>query len=266
MEQLGVGLHTQYVFTGQGEPSPWGEFAVLSEMDLPLEEAHEYRALVDFINGDLPAPAATVSIEATDDVAHETGDAAEFTVTRTSVLATDELTVSYSVGLKRIPFVDLAVLALLYTLRLAMGLIIAGHEFSTWLLVFSMALFFSLSTIKRSGELMRLADGQSETAGRGYLRSDLPLLNNFGVATSIAALVILVLYLENEAFVHGVYVQPAWLWVAPGCLLLWVCRLWFLAHRGKMHADPVIFALTDKYSWMLAIIMGGALLLSHLPQ
>ena len=53
MEAMGVDMHTQYVFTGQGVPSPWGEYAVLSEMDLPLQEAHEYQALVDFIAGDL---------------------------------------------------------------------------------------------------------------------------------------------------------------------------------------------------------------------
>lgn len=98
MEQLGVDMHTQYVFTGQGEPSPWGEFAVLRDMDMPLEEAHEYRALVDYINGDLAQPATTVSIEATDASAHELGDEAEFTVTRSGGLTFEELTVAYTVS------------------------------------------------------------------------------------------------------------------------------------------------------------------------
>ena len=98
MEQLGVDLHTQYVFTGTGEPSPWGEFGLLHEMDIPLEDAHEYRALVDFISGDLDAPAVAVSIEATDAVAHETGDTATFTVTRTDALALWDLTVNYDVS------------------------------------------------------------------------------------------------------------------------------------------------------------------------
>ncbi|MDA1014643.1 MAG: hypothetical protein O3A00_09360 [Planctomycetota bacterium] len=98
MEQLGVDTHIQYVFTGQGEPSPWGEFGLLHEMDTPLEEAHEYRALVDFTTGDLETPVVAVSIDATDAVAHETGDTATFTVTRTDALALLDLAINYEVS------------------------------------------------------------------------------------------------------------------------------------------------------------------------
>ena len=98
MEGIGVDMHTQYVFTGTGEPSPWGEFGLLHEMDTRLEEAHEYNALVDFINGDLEAPTVAVSIAVTDAVAHETGDTATFTVTRSDVLAAGDLTVDYEVS------------------------------------------------------------------------------------------------------------------------------------------------------------------------
>lgn len=98
MESLGIDMHMQYVFTSQGEPTPWGEFGVLHEMDMPLEDAHEYRALVDFMNGDLNPPTVAVAIEATDSTAHELGDTATFTVTRTDALALADLTVSYQVS------------------------------------------------------------------------------------------------------------------------------------------------------------------------
>lgn len=98
MNELGVDMHTQYVFTSQGEATPWGEFGVLHEMDVPLEDAHEYRALVDFINGDLDVPTVGVSIDATDALAHEAGDTATFTVTRTSEFLYSDLTVSYEVS------------------------------------------------------------------------------------------------------------------------------------------------------------------------
>ena len=98
MNELGVDMHIQYVFTSRGEPTPWGEFGVLHGMDTPLEDAHEYNALVDFISGDLDAPTVAVSIEATDAVAHETGDTATFTVTRSDALALTDLTVSYEIS------------------------------------------------------------------------------------------------------------------------------------------------------------------------
>ncbi|MFT4556854.1 MAG: hypothetical protein ACI92S_002208 [Planctomycetaceae bacterium] len=98
MNELGVDMHTQYVFTSQGQPTPWGEFGVLHEMDVPLEDAHEYRALVDFTTGDLDVPTADVSIEATDATAHEAGDSATFTVTRTDEFLYSDLTVNYEVS------------------------------------------------------------------------------------------------------------------------------------------------------------------------
>lgn len=98
MESLGVEMHTQYVFTSQGEPAPWGEFGVLHEMDQPLEDAHEYSALVDFMNGHLQPPKPLVSIVSTDETAHEFGDTAEFTVSRSGVLNSSDLTVHYAVS------------------------------------------------------------------------------------------------------------------------------------------------------------------------
>ena len=111
MDQLGVDMHTQYVFTSTGQASPWGEFGVLHEMDTPLEDAHEYRALVDFMNGDLEPPTVAVSIEATDATAHEAGDTATFTVTRTDALALADLTVSYEVSGTATSSVDFAALS-----------------------------------------------------------------------------------------------------------------------------------------------------------
>ena len=98
MNELGVDMHTQYVFTSHGQPTQSGEFGVLHEMDVPLEDAHEYRALVDFINGDLDTPTIDVSIEATDAIAHEAGDTATFTITRSSDFLYSDLTVSYAVS------------------------------------------------------------------------------------------------------------------------------------------------------------------------
>ena len=98
MEQLGISMHTQYVFTSQGNPTPWGEFGVLHEMDQPLAEAHEYNALVDFINGNLQTPKPLVSVVASDETAHELGDPAEFTVSRSNTLTSNDLEVHYTLS------------------------------------------------------------------------------------------------------------------------------------------------------------------------
>lgn len=40
----------------------------------------------------------------------------------------------------------------------------------------------------------------------------------------------------------------------PPLLLYWVSRLWMKSHRGEIHDDPVIFAVTDWQSLVLSFI------------
>jgi hypothetical protein len=38
-------------------------------------------------------------------------------------------------------------------------------------------------------------------------------------------------------------------------LLLWISRLWLLASRGELNEDPVVYAITDKNSLFLGVIV-----------
>jgi hypothetical protein len=40
-------------------------------------------------------------------------------------------------------------------------------------------------------------------------------------------------------------------------LLLWLSRVWMLASRGEMHDDPVVFAITDRNSLLLGVVMAA---------
>jgi hypothetical protein len=37
-------------------------------------------------------------------------------------------------------------------------------------------------------------------------------------------------------------------WLTVPILLYWITRVWVKAHRGELHDDPVVFALTDGLS------------------
>ncbi|MFK7957299.1 MAG: UbiA family prenyltransferase [Lysobacterales bacterium] len=169
-------------------------------------------------------------------------------------------TLTYSVWIKRLALVDLVALGGLFTVRVAIGTSLINASYSTWLLTFSMFFFFSLSAVKRVAELMRVGSG----ARRGYLPADLGLLQNLGVSMSTAALVIFVLYLENEALVQGNYPNPQWLWLAPLAVFVWLCRLWLMAVRGVLHDDPVVFALKDPVSMTIGAVLGFSVLAAHL--
>ena len=65
-------------------------------------------------------------------------------------------------------------------------------------------------------------------------------------------MMIFVFYIRSEE-VLVLYSRPSLLW--PICLLLtyWLGRMIFLAYRGIMDDDPVLFALRDKISWIIGI-------------
>ena len=167
------------------------------------------------------------------------------------------LALSYSFAGKSVALLDVFILACLFTLRLGFGIVLTDVRLSTWLLVFSMFLFISLSMAKRHTEVLRLADhGLEGTRGRGYIAGDAPLTLGMGLASMFGALLIMIVYLIEDAFPRGVYANPTYLWAIPFILFIYVGRIWLLSQRGQLRDDPVAFALTDRVSLLLGLLMG----------
>ena len=164
------------------------------------------------------------------------------------------ITLAYSFFLKRLALWDVATLAALYTLRVVAGAVVVAVPLSYWLLLFSVFLFFSLALIKRVAELVLMESKGSERAhGRGYEVSDLHLLQGLGLASALACVLVLALYLQSP-MVSLLYLHPVLLAGLGPILLLWLARLWLLTSRGQMHDDPLVFALTDRGSWMAGLL------------
>jgi 4-hydroxybenzoate polyprenyltransferase len=173
------------------------------------------------------------------------------------------VTLMYSFNLKRIPIVDVTTLAGLFTLRLLLGSVAVHVAASQWLLVFSMLLFSSLCFAKRYVEVERSGDsGTMAVTGRGYVSRDSQLLFSFGSAAGVSSVVLLVLYIIFDAFTETFYGNTNWLWMMPVVLLLWIARVWLVAGRGELDDDPVAFAMRDKPSLMLGILMVAAFALA----
>ncbi len=171
------------------------------------------------------------------------------------------LTLAYSFGLKRIPLLDTFIIAVLFTLRLVMGVALLNQSLPIWLLTFSMFFFFSLATAKRHVEIIQARTAKdSMLRGRGYEADDWPLTLAFGIGSGLASLVILVLYMVDEAFRAVGYARPEFLWAVALLVAIWIGRIWLLTHRGRMHDDPVSFALRDWPSRFLAICAAACFL------
>ena len=171
------------------------------------------------------------------------------------------VTAVYSSYLKRIALVDTLTLAGLFSLRLVMGATLANVVPSQWLLTFSMFFFFSLALAKRHVEVM---DGQkretTQLSKRGYEPDDGTLTLGLGLAAALGSIQILVLYLVFEAMPAGIYSNTVFLWSAPIFISLWLMRIWLLAHRGQLDDDPVVFAVRDKASLLLGVIVSVGLI------
>jgi 4-hydroxybenzoate polyprenyltransferase len=166
------------------------------------------------------------------------------------------LTLAYSFGLKRIPLLDGLMLATLFTIRLAVGIVAAGVPPSPWLLVFSVLIFASLSYAKRHAEIGRaIEQGEKAVSGRGYRTADAPLVLAIGVAAGIGAILIVVMYIIEDAFTQTFYANKTALWGLPPLLFLLIGRIWLKCQRNEMHDDPVDFFLKDRSSLALAALI-----------
>ncbi len=157
-------------------------------------------------------------------------------------------TLAYSLHLKRKPVIDICTLAGLYTIRIVAGGLATGTPLSIWLLAFSVFLFFSLAAVKRQAELVDMAAsaGAAKT-GRDYQVSDLGLITSMATAAGYMSIIVLGLYITSPD-VLVLYSNPQLLWGVCAILFYWINRIVMLTHRGQMHDDPVIFAVTDRTS------------------
>jgi len=176
------------------------------------------------------------------------------------------ITTLYSWRLKQLALLDVMTLAGLYAIRILAGTAAYGVETSTWLIAFSIFLFFSLAMVKRYAELREASESSSDTVrvrGRGYCEADLPLLAGFGAGSGCVAVLVLALYINSEKVVQF-YKNPALLWLLCPLFLYWIARIWLLASRGEISDDPLDFAARDRQTWLIGALSAAVLILGSI--
>jgi 4-hydroxybenzoate polyprenyltransferase len=223
-------------------------------LDLAADRRHPSKRYRPFASGDLPLSYAFWMIPALVIAAGAIGSRVSglFVAALLTYLA---LTLIYSLYLKQIALLDVIALAGLYTLRILAGSAAASIWPSHWLLAFSTLLFLSLALVKRYGELavMRRIDGDSARA-RAYQLSDGELLAAMGIASGYLAVLVLAVYINRDV-VQVLYRRHELMWALCPLLLYWISHVWLIAHRGQMPDDPVLFAVTDRTSRIVAVLM-----------
>lgn len=164
------------------------------------------------------------------------------------------LTTAYSFSLKQVVVLDIVLLAGLYTIRIIAGGAAAEIPVSKWLLGFSMFMFLSLACVKRFSELLAVrSKKQAAVHGRGYRPEDLEQLSIFGAASGYLSVLVLALYVSSPD-VSALYTHPSVLWLLCPVVLYWISRIWILTRRGEVHEDPIVFALSDRVSYLIGTL------------
>lgn len=230
-----------------------GVYLLNDILDVHSDRKHPKKARRPVASGDLPVPAALAL--------SGTLIATGLTVASSLSLTALSLMVGYLVAnylystwLKAKPLIDVIMLSGMYGVRLEMGAVSAGVPLSQWLLAFSLFLFTSLAFAKRYVELRRLqSTGGSKAAGRGYQAEDADLIESLGPASGYVAVLVLALYANSDQM-RAIYGDGRLLWLLCPLLMYWITRVWLLAKRGVLDDDPVVFALKDKVSMLVAAI------------
>jgi 4-hydroxybenzoate polyprenyltransferase len=177
--------------------------------------------------------------------------------TGTALLAYLALMIAYTLRLKAIVLLDALVLAGGYALRVLGGGLAVAVIPSARLLAFCIFLFFSLALVKRYAELalLRLRDGPAAHA-RAYLLEDQEFIVALGTSCGALAVLVLALYMSSDT-VARLYSRAGFIWLTCVLLLYWISHMWLMAHRGRMTDDPLVFALKDRVSAILIVLMGA---------
>ena len=223
-------------------------------LDLQSDRTHTRKRLRPFASGEAPLLAGLLLAPALLVAAAALSLLLPFRFSMV-LLAYYGLTLAYSFRLKTLPIVDALVLAGLYTLRVIGGAAAVANALSFWLLLFSVFLFLSLAFVKRYAEMEALRRQQRLRAtGRGYHVEDLTLLQSLGTAAGYLSVLVLALYI-NSPEITALYRHPKAIWLLCVLMLYWVSRVWMVAQRGDMHDDPVVFALKDRVSIGIGVLV-----------
>ncbi len=164
--------------------------------------------------------------------------------------------VLYTMVVKKVAIADVVLLATMYSLRVLAGGISIDAKVSFWLLAFSFFFFLSLAFVKRTTELLKRPTKSGGTPGRGYFAADTPMIQGLGVSSAMVSVLVFALYLESDD-VRIVFDDPRALWFCVPLLVFWFSRLWLKTQRGEVSEDPVLFAIRDKVSIAVGLLLTG---------
>ena len=138
-------------------------------------------------------------------------------------------------------------------MRLVIGASLTGDILTFWLMNFSFFFFLSLAFLKRYIEIAAIPDTGLEISGRAYQKDDKNFIMGLGQSSGLVSMLVFSLYLYDKNIIQ--FQTDLFLtWAMIPLLVYWMIRIWFLAGRGMVNDDPVVFAIKDKPSSLILFL------------
>jgi decaprenyl-phosphate phosphoribosyltransferase len=162
------------------------------------------------------------------------------------------LNVGYSLGLKRIPIVDVMIITLGFVLRVEAGASLIGVATTEWITIMTGLLALLLALGKRRDDVINSMDASHRSSLVGYNR---PFLDNAMTAVLGSLLMTYIIYTTDQsvaARMHSDYLFYTTPFVAAG--IMRYLQILFVERRGS---DPTDVVLGDRV--LQGTILGWAL-------
>lgn len=157
------------------------------------------------------------------------------------------INIAYSMGLKDVPLLDIAILASGFLLRVLFGAVFTGTEVSEWLYLTVLSAAFYLGLGKRRNELWKRREGDTRKVLRYYTRDFLDKNMYMCLALLNTFYALWCRDITNEGRGYAVWTVP---------IVILICMKYNLTVEGNSEGDPVEVLLHDKALLALCIVYG----------
>lgn len=157
------------------------------------------------------------------------------------------INIAYSMGLKDVPLLDIAILASGFLLRVLFGAVLTGTEVSEWLYLTVLSAAFYLGLGKRRNELQKGREGDTRKVLRYYTRDFLDKNMYMCLALLNTFYALWCKDITNEGRAYAVWTVP---------IVILICMKYNLTVEGNSEGDPVEVLLHDKALLALCVVYG----------
>lgn len=160
------------------------------------------------------------------------------------------LNLAYSIKLKNVPIMDIAVLVSGFVLRVLYGSALGGIEISRWLYLTVIAMSFYLGLGKRRNELMRQDGDRSRDVLKFYTQSFLDKNMYMCLALTVA---FYSLWTVDPVTIARIKTENI-IWTVP--LVILICMSYSLHIERNSDGDPVEVLMSNKLLLLLVVLLG----------